>query len=105
MGSVGVASWLVGFASSPLCGGLVMIVPYPFFLTQWLKSSVERLSGNSERAPLQGLTSLRNRTKGHHFGRFALPKTRDPTRAASFQTVSIRRILGSSRQILALLGA
>src|SRR5215212_10014736 len=39
MGSVGVASWLVGFASSPLCGGLVMIVPYPFFLTQWLKSS------------------------------------------------------------------
>jgi hypothetical protein len=33
MGSVGVASWLVGFASSPLCGGLVMIVPYPFSLT------------------------------------------------------------------------
>jgi hypothetical protein len=32
-GSAGVASWLVGIASSPLCGGLAMIVPYPFFLS------------------------------------------------------------------------
>src|SRR5215217_9496340 len=58
--------------------------------------SLERLSGNSERAPLRGLTSLRNRTKGHHFGRFALPKTRDPTRAAIFQTVSRTGIMRTS---------
>jgi hypothetical protein len=35
---------------------------------------VERLSGNSEYAPLRGPTILWNRTRGHHFGRFALPK-------------------------------
>jgi hypothetical protein len=39
----GVASWPVGFASSPLCGGLAMIVPYLFFLTEWTKSSTGRL--------------------------------------------------------------
>src|SRR5215218_9574134 len=50
--------------------------------------SLERLSGNSERAPLRGLTSLRNRTKGHHLDASRYRKTRDPTRAASFQTVS-----------------
>src|SRR5215218_10326475 len=48
----------------------------------------QRLSGNSERAPLRGLTSLRNRTKGHHLDASRYRKTRDPTRAASFQTVS-----------------
>src|SRR5215218_5155943 len=53
--------------------------------------SLERLSGNSERAPLRGLTSLRNRTKGHHLDASRYRKTRDPTRAASFQTVSLRR--------------
>src|SRR5215218_7461182 len=50
----------------------------------------QRLSGNSERAPLRGLTSLRNRTKGHHLDASRYRKTRDPTRAASFQTVSPR---------------
>jgi hypothetical protein len=43
-GSASVASWLVGFASSPLCGGLAMIVPYPFFLTEWTKSSYPQLA-------------------------------------------------------------
>src|SRR5215218_4258255 len=54
--------------------------------------SLERLSGNSERAPLRGLTSLRNRTKGHHLDASRYRKTRDPTRAASFQTVSIETV-------------
>src|SRR5215218_2509289 len=58
--------------------------------------SLERLSGNSERAPLRGLTSLRNRTKGHHLDASRYRKTRDPTRAASFQTVSLSVILRSS---------
>src|SRR5215218_8875289 len=56
----------------------------------------QRLSGNSERAPLRGLTSLRNRTKGHHLDASRYRKTRDPTRAASFHTVSGRVILRSS---------
>jgi hypothetical protein len=39
------------------------------------KVELQRLSGNSERAPIHGPMSLRNGTKGHHFGRFALPRT------------------------------
>ena len=36
--------------------------------------AVQRLSGNSELAPLRALTSLRNGAKGYHFGRLALPR-------------------------------
>ena len=43
--------------------------------SQMAKVELQRLSGNSERAPIHGPASLPNETKGHHFGRFALPRT------------------------------
>src|SRR5215204_5774626 len=46
-------------------------VSYP---TKWLKSSVERLSGNSESAPLRGPTSLLNGANEHLFWPLAPPK-------------------------------
>jgi hypothetical protein len=46
--------------SSPLCGGLVMIVPYPFFFIGWTKSSVERLSEKGRRSLECSLTEHLN---------------------------------------------
>src|SRR5829696_544884 len=56
---------------------------------------VERLSENSEQASFGGPTRLHNGKKRYSHRRLALPKTRDPTRPAIFQTVSRRTILGS----------
>jgi hypothetical protein len=50
----------------------------------------QRLSGNSEQAPLGGPTSLPNGQKGAILGASRYQKTRDPTRKATFQTVSPR---------------
>src|SRR5215210_4050559 len=49
---------------------------------------VERLSENSEQASFCGPTRLHNGKKRYSHRRLALPKTRDPTRPAIFQTVS-----------------
>src|SRR5215203_3515150 len=53
-------------------------------------SCLQRLSGNSQSAPLQGPTSLRNGENEHLFGAWRHRMTRDPTRTATFQTVSPR---------------
>src|SRR5215203_4166572 len=60
---------------------------------------VERLSENSEQASFCGPTKLHNGMKRYSHRRLALPKTRDPTRPAIFQTVSRRIILRSSPRI------
>ena len=60
---------------------------------------VERLSENSEQASFCGPTRLHNGMKRYSHRRLALPKTRDPTRPAIFQTVSRRIILRSSPRI------
>src|SRR5215203_3597410 len=60
---------------------------------------VERLSENSEQASFCGPTRLHNGMKRYSHRRLALPKTRDPTRPAIFQTVSRRVILRSSPRI------
>src|SRR5215207_6022185 len=67
-------------------------VCYP---AKWLKSSLERLSGNSERAPFHGPKRLHNGRKCTHFGASCYRRTRNPTRQATFQTVSRIGFLGS----------
>src|SRR4028119_2393488 len=63
---------------------------------------VERLSGNSGQAPFHGPVSLHNGRKGTLLGASRYRQTRDPTRPATFQTVSETRMLGSSRLALCI---
>jgi hypothetical protein len=66
---------------------------------------LERLSGNSGQSPFHGPLSLHDGRKGTLFGAARYRQTRDPTRPATFQTVSRRRILGSPRLRTAPLAA
>ena len=66
---------------------------------KWLKSSVERLSGKSERAPFRGPFSLHNGAKWHLFGRFALPKKVPFDSHNDFPDSLGRGILGSSQHL------
>ena len=63
---------------------------------KWLKSSVERRSGNSERTPIRGSLSLHNGAQWHLLGASRYQETCHSTRTATFQTVSRRGILRSS---------
>src|SRR5215203_613463 len=60
------------------------------------RQSLQRLSGNSQSAPLQGPTSLRNGANEHLFGAWRHRTTRDPTRKGTFQTVSLGTWVNSS---------
>src|SRR5829696_6853879 len=48
----------------------------------------QRLSGNSEQAPIRSSLSLQNGAKWHLFDASAYQRTRHSTRTATFQTVS-----------------
>ena len=61
--------------------------------SKFAESTFQRPSGNSGFALLGGPTGLRNKAKRHHPDCLALLKTRDPTRTATFQTVSSRSTL------------
>jgi hypothetical protein len=57
-------------------------------LLPYAPNLLERLSGNSGQAPFHGPVSLHNGRKGTLLGASRYRQTRDPTRPATFQTVS-----------------
>jgi hypothetical protein len=72
-----------------------MIVPYPLS-NQMDKVELERLSGNSEQAPIRGSLSLQNDANWHLLGASRYQETCHSSHTATFQTVSGRVILRSS---------
>src|SRR5215212_5899769 len=69
------------------------------------ESPFQRLSGNSGQSPFRGPKSLRKECEGLLFGASRYRQTRDPTRPATFQTVSLRHWVNSADATLKPLGA